>query len=133
MAFKKKSSMVQYFLLLLDTLTFDQRMLFFSIFFNGFSSAWYSTFKSLIHDMYICGISYYAPMNLAFISWWIWCSGRAFYFRVLGGWCQGHEFDSPCDKQSFLSFILKNNDYRPLLIYKNNCWKIGLCFKTMAI
>ncbi len=44
MAFKKKTSMVRYYLFsLLDTLTFDQHMLFFSEFFNGFSLAWYST------------------------------------------------------------------------------------------
>ncbi len=32
-----------YFILLLDTLTFDQHVLFFSEMFNGFSLAWYST------------------------------------------------------------------------------------------
>ncbi len=46
MAFKKNPRVVTYYLFwLLDTLTFDQHILFFSEFFNGFSLAWYSTLK----------------------------------------------------------------------------------------
>ncbi len=47
MAFKTKTSVVRYSFLLLDTLTFEQHMVFFSDFFNGFSLAWYSTLKLL--------------------------------------------------------------------------------------
>ncbi len=35
-----------FILLLLDTLTFDQHILFFSESFNGFSLAWYSTLNN---------------------------------------------------------------------------------------
>ncbi len=40
--------------------------------------------------------SYYALMNLVFFYKGIWCSGKVFYFCVLGCWCQGCAFDSPC-------------------------------------
>ncbi len=45
MALKKKKTSVAryYFIFLLDTLTFDQHMLIFTEFFNGFSLSWYST------------------------------------------------------------------------------------------
>ncbi len=46
-------------------------------------------------------VSYYAPMNLVF-DWFIWCSGRAFYFC----WCQGCGFDSTWDRNSFQSHLL---------------------------
>ncbi len=41
--------MVRYYVFwLLDTLTFDQHILFFSELFNGFSLAWYSTLKRML-------------------------------------------------------------------------------------
>ncbi len=43
MAFKKQKLAWPFIYFLLDTLTFDQHMLFFSEYFNGFLLAWYST------------------------------------------------------------------------------------------
>ncbi len=39
------------------------------------------------------------------ISLQIKCCGRTFYYCVLGGWCQGCEFDSPCGRNSFQSHL----------------------------
>ncbi len=51
MTFKNKTSMVRVFFLL-DTLTFDQHILFLSEFFNGFSLEMYSTVQSV--KKYVC-------------------------------------------------------------------------------
>ncbi len=64
MAFKNKSSMVRYyFFSLLDTLIFDQYMLFLSEFWYGFSYlalAWYSMLKRLQQALML---TYISPAN----------------------------------------------------------------------
>ncbi len=45
------------------------------------------------------------------ISRRIWCSGRAFYFCVLGICCQGREFTSFCAKNSFQSHLFSKNNH----------------------
>ncbi len=46
MALKKIAWQGTIFFGILDTLTIDQHMLFFTIFFNGLSLAWYSTLST---------------------------------------------------------------------------------------
>ncbi len=58
------------FFKLLDTLTFDQDMLFFSEFFNVFSLAWYSTLIILPHQllaMSACTVTVYCFDNSSHI------------------------------------------------------------------
>ncbi len=63
MAFKKKTSKERYYIFpLLDKVSFDQHMLFFSDFFNGFSywaSAWYSTLKFYSPTQWVCRFEFW--------------------------------------------------------------------------